>query len=179
MESKLLSIIVPVYNSEKYISKCIESILNQSYKNIELLLIDNMSEDSSRTICESYENADSRIRLLVEPKKGAAAVRNRGIREASGDYITFIDSDDYIAHESYGEIIKKMLDTDVELACFSYNCVDNYEKSLDWYEPRLDRYNKQKYTGKEVAKIFLRSLDIEGFCWNKVFKKQTIKPNRG
>lgn len=173
----MLSIIIPVYNSEAYISECIESILSQSFNDIELLLIDNMSTDSSPIICQSYVNKDSRIKLFFERKKGAAAARNRGLRESRGEYLTFVDSDDYISSNSYEKIVKKMIEVNADLGCFSFNCVNEHGEHLNWHEPHLKKYQNKIYDGKMIAKVYLESLDIEGFCWNKVFKRNLFFDN--
>lgn len=91
----LFSVIVPVYNVEEYIGQCIDSILKQSYKNIQVLLVNDGSEDGSRIICENYKSKDSRIQILDKENGGAASARNMGINNAVGDYILFLDGDDY------------------------------------------------------------------------------------
>lgn len=96
-----LSIIVPVYNAEEYLNQCIESILKQSYRDIELMLVDNNSTDSSLSICREYEDIDKRVHVLKETKQGPFYARKRGVLEATGDYITFVDADDFIAENSY------------------------------------------------------------------------------
>lgn len=101
-----ISIIVPVYQAEKYISKCIESIVNQTYKNLEIILIDDGSTDSSGEICDRYGERDKRIVVVHNPNKGVSAARNCGLDIATGDYITFVDSDDYIDLQMYSEMMK-------------------------------------------------------------------------
>ncbi len=96
-----VSVIVPVYNSEKFISKCIESILSQTLAEIELILINDGSTDASPVICEKYMNADSRIKYISQKNQGVSAARNAGLRVASGEFIGFTDSDDYVAPEMY------------------------------------------------------------------------------
>lgn len=102
----LISVIVPVYNSEKYVSVCIESILNQTYSNIELLLVDNNSKDNSIEICNKYKEKDNRIRLLHENKQGVSNARNKGIESSKGKYILFVDSDDFISNNFIEELVK-------------------------------------------------------------------------
>lgn len=99
-ESNLVSVIVPVYNTENYLDKCIKSILNQTYKNIELILIDNNSTDSSIQICQKYLKYDSRIRIFTEKKSGVSNARNLGLEKAKGRYIFFVDSDDWINRDT-------------------------------------------------------------------------------
>lgn len=109
MEEKgLLSVIVPVYNAGKHIKRCIESILNQDYKNLELLLVNDGSKDESLSICREYEKLDSRVRVFDKPNGGAASARNLGIREAKGEYIGFCDADDFFDHDAYSTLIEVM-----------------------------------------------------------------------
>src|SRR5690606_18531829 len=94
----LISIVVPVYNSEKYLPECIESILNQNYANIELIIVNDGSTDNSLSIAEKFSENDSRIKILSQRNSGVSAARNLGISIAQGDYIGFVDSDDTV-HE--------------------------------------------------------------------------------
>ena len=91
-----LSIISPVYNAEKYIDRCVQSILSQKYKNYELILVDDHSTDSSLTKCQKWKNTDNRIKILKNPSKGVSSARNTGVRCADGEYIMFIDSDEFL-----------------------------------------------------------------------------------
>ena len=91
-----ISIIVPVYNVESYLVRCIDSILNQSFKNFELILVNDGSTDDSLIICKKYLNVDKRIKLVSQVNKGLSAARNTGLRHTSGKYICFIDSDDFV-----------------------------------------------------------------------------------
>lgn len=106
-KEKLVSVIVPVYNVEKYILETVESVRKQTYTNWELLLIENCSDDRSLEICLSYEKMDSRIRTIKEKKKGVSNARNIGMQEAKGSYLMFLDSDDYLADQ---ETVKKLVD---------------------------------------------------------------------
>ena len=96
----LVSVIIPVYNTEKYLSRCIKSVLYSEYKNIEIILVDDGSIDSSGLICDSFAKEDDRIRVIHKSNGGLSSARNAGIDIAKGEYITFIDSDDYI-HQKY------------------------------------------------------------------------------
>lgn len=179
--SKKLSVIIPVYNSEKYLVSCIESVLCQNYANIEVLLIDNGSSDHSRLICEEYEKKDVRVHVYSELKSGAAAARNCGISHATGQYITFIDSDDYIDKDMYCELMGMIKQYSADIAICSFHYVNESGNSMDWLEPELAKYIKTKtdpvIDSRECASYFLTSRDIEGFCWNKVFKKSIIDDN--
>lgn len=114
MKEYLLTIIVPVYNVEPYLSDCIESILSQSFDNFELLLIDDGSTDSSGEICDRYAKSDKRIRVFHTENQGVSSARNRGLDEARGKYISFVDSDDYIQADTYSQNIK-ILEADLSI----------------------------------------------------------------
>lgn len=101
-----VTIIVPVYQAEKYIVECVESILNQTFANWELLLIDDGSKDTSGYICDQYANSDSRIRVFHQPNAGVSAARNKGLQEAQGEYILFVDADDWIEKDTLLRTIK-------------------------------------------------------------------------
>ena len=102
---KLISVIVPVFNVEKYLEKCIESIRNQTYKNLEILLINDGSTDKSLEICNKYLEIDDRIVLLNKENGGLSSARNFGIDNAKGEYITFVDSDDFIHELMYETLV--------------------------------------------------------------------------
>lgn len=96
-----ISVIVPVYKAEKFLATCIESILNQTYGNLEIILVDDGSPDSCGKICEKYALSDSRVKVVHQKNAGVAAARNVGLDLAEGDYVTFVDSDDYIQPTIY------------------------------------------------------------------------------
>ena len=94
MKQSLISVIVPVYNVKEYLNTCVESILNQTYENLEVILVDDGSTDGSGEVCDSYAKTDTRVQVLHTKNGGQAAARNRGIEVSKGEYLTFIDSDD-------------------------------------------------------------------------------------
>ena len=102
----MLTIIVPIYNTENYLSECIDSILNQSYKDIELILINDGSTDNSSSICDEYSSKDKRIKVIHIENRGVSYARNIGLSIAKGEYITFVDSDDFVSNDIYLENIK-------------------------------------------------------------------------
>ena len=102
-----VSVIVPVYNAEKYLQECVDSILRQTLTDLELILVDDGSTDSSPAICDRYAEQDARVQVIHKPNGRAASARNAGLRAASGEYVAFVDSDDWISPEMY----EKMLET--------------------------------------------------------------------
>ena len=124
MSKPLLSIIVPVYNVEKYIERCIKSILNQSFTNFELILVDDGSPDNCGKICDEYKKKDSRIKVIHKKNGGLSDARNAGIERAKGEYIAFVDSDDFINKYMYEILYKnaKKWDADISICNFKMVC---------------------------------------------------------
>ncbi|GHT45889.1 putative glycosyltransferase EpsJ [Bacteroidia bacterium] len=118
MKNMKISVIIPVYNVEKYLGECLESIVNQSYKNLEIIVVDDGSPDNSGEIYNEYAAHDSRIKIIKQKNGGLSAARNTGIRAATGDWIHFIDSDDYLPNLDYYEkMIAAATDADADVAC--------------------------------------------------------------
>ena len=116
----LLSVIIPVYNTERYLSACIESILSQAYLDIELLLIDDGSTDHSGAICDEYAAKDSRVRVSHKEDGGVSSARNLGLDQARGEYIHFVDSDDLVLQGSYQYISEVIFECSPDVICFNY-----------------------------------------------------------
>lgn len=114
MEQKV-SIVVPVYNVEKYLKRCVDSLVRQSYSDLEILLVDDGSKDSSLTICKEYELKDSRIKVFHKENEGLGLTRNYGIERATGEYITFVDSDDYLTFDAVETMLRKAVATDADV----------------------------------------------------------------
>lgn len=113
MMSGLLSVIVPVYNMEKYLEECVESILSQTYKKVELILVDDGSTDTSGMICDKYEEKDSRVKVIHKKNEGPIKARCTGVEAAGGDYVTFVDSDDWIKDNTYERLMEAAEKADV------------------------------------------------------------------
>lgn len=110
-----ITVIVPIYNVEPYLERCVNSILNQSYQNLEIILVDDGSPDNCGAICDEFAKKDDRIVVIHQKNKGLSGARNTGLENATGDYIGFVDSDDWIDEEMYGEMMDAMLQNDVNL----------------------------------------------------------------
>ena len=111
----LISVIVPIYNVEKYLDRCVDSIINQTYKNLEIILVDDGSPDNCLAICDSWAEKDRRIKVIHKENGGVSSARNSALDIASGDYIGFVDSDDWIEPDMYEILIKnaKKYDADI------------------------------------------------------------------
>ena len=112
-----ISIVVPIYNVEKYLNQCIESIINQTYKNLEIILVNDGSSDNSGKICDEYEKQDERIIVIHKENGGLSDARNAGIEIATGKYIGFVDSDDYIEEDMYELLYNNMIKENTEISC--------------------------------------------------------------
>ena len=115
----MVSVIIPIYNVEKYLSECIESVINQTYSDLEIILVNDGSTDNCRDICERYKRKDSRIKLVHKNNGGLSSARNAGIDVANGDYYTFIDSDDYIMSDMIEQLVYAIqsANADVSICC--------------------------------------------------------------
>lgn len=124
--SALVSIIIPVYNLEKYIEKCLKSVVTQTYKNLEIICIDDGSTDDSARIIKNFSERDTRIKYVYQSNRGLSATRNEGIRMSTGDYILFIDPDDFLHFEAVERFVQAASDGNAELICSELKYVYNY-----------------------------------------------------
>lgn len=166
----MVSIIVAVYNAQKYLRQCVQSVLDQTYKDIEILLIDDGSTDNSAQICDEFAKKDSRVRVIHKENEGESATRNLGVKEARGEYITFVDNDDYVAPDFIESMLVLMQDKQADICICSFLYVDEEERELSWYVPLLEQ--GRCMTAHELEQRYLSSYDIEGFPWNKLVRKE-------
>ena len=155
MDNEIISVIVPVYNAETTIKRCIESVLGQTYEKIELLLIDDGSVDESFEICKRFAEKDSRIRVFHKKNEGPSKARNLGIRNANGRYVAFVDADDYIETDMYKTLLSAVIDNNVQMSvCKWKNVYKDYE-----YIPDIEI--KGNISACELEEIII-SDDIKG-----------------
>ena len=171
MESKKISVIIPVYNKEKYISKTIESVLNQTYKNLEIIIINDASKDNSKQICEKYK--DDRIIMIDNPKNlGAGETRNVGLSKVTGDFISFVDADDYICKDFYETLYNMIKENDADIAECAFKRVPDY--NFDFTLPKKEEIKettnvqKLKELYSEDEDEYVKTVVI----WNKLYKKE-------
>lgn len=165
----LISIIVPIYNVDRYLEKCIESLKNQTYKNLEIILINDGSTDNSEQICRKEEKQDNRIVFINKKNGGAASAKNEGLKIAKGDYITFVDSDDFIEADMIEYMVNtiKKYNSDI-VQCSFTNLYKDTEKFT------YDKIVEQKISSKDFLELFLTKWDSSLF-WNKLFKREVIE----
>lgn len=172
------SVIIPVYNVENYLSRCIDSLLAQNYVDLEILLIDNGSKDQSGQICEDYAAQFSNITAYHIPNKGVGSARNFGLSKAKGEFICFMDADDYLVGNLFSDV-ESQLDSQLDLLVFSY--YNSIEKNLS----EIDRSAKILPTeGKKDKSDFIALFqelwltDMMYTVWNKIYRKEFLEEHQ-
>ncbi|WP_289128222.1 glycosyltransferase family 2 protein [uncultured Clostridium sp.] len=168
MKSVKISIIVPVYNCDKYLERCIDSILKQTFKDFELILLNDGSVDRSLDICKSYEGVDSRVRVISHKNMGVSKTRQKGLKLAKGNYIAFIDSDDRIELEYLEKLYEAIADENVNVVCCNSN--DSNPSNEDIYI-KNDEYISENY---KLLEAYFEKKRYAYCIWGKLFKKQDL-----
>ena len=163
----IISIIVPIYNVEKYLPKCIESILNQTFKEFELILVDDGSPDNSGSICDEYSKKDERIKVIHKENGGVSSARNVGLGSALGEYIGFVDPDDYINEDMFEVLYNLCISTNSDIAI----CKNSREINGEIYGTEDDIYTKIMDTDEALKEMFKANL-YRFALWNKICKKK-------
>lgn len=169
IQKPLVTIIVPAYNTEKYIDKCLQSLINQSYHEIEVIMIDDGSRDATNKICKKYEQKDIRFKLISKKNTGVSDSRNVGIHYAKGEFIIFVDSDDYVAKDYVATLVKETYET--QLVCAEYFLVDgNQEKN----HISISSGEKQIMSAVDAINMLQKQDAFQGYLWNKIFLRDVI-----
>lgn len=164
----MISVIIPVYNVERYVEKCICSVLGQTYRDFELILVDDGSEDSSGHICDSYEKKDSRVRVIHRENGGLSAARNTGLAAAKGEYITYIDSDDSVEAGYLEELLGNALRYDADVSVCAYRPV--WEGKPRMQRPLKENPDVQVCTGREAVWKIVAENDRKMItAWGKLY----------
>lgn len=164
----LVSIIVPIYNSSKYLDRCVDSILNQKYKQIEVLLINDGSNDNSEEICKKFALKDRRVHVITKKNEGTSATRKLGVNLSKGKFISFVDSDDYIHPNMYERLVIEALKNNADIVQCGFNLVlENGEiiKKRQMKEELIE----SKY---ESSLFFARKKNVTNTLWNKLFSSK-------
>lgn len=155
MKAGLVSIVLPIYNVEKYLDRCIESVINQTYRNLEILLVDDGSPDDCPQKCEEWAKEDGRIKVIHKANSGLGYARNTGIENASGEYICFFDSDDYIDPSTIEKVYNTAQKNNSDMVLFGHYDVNAQGKIVRTYIPTID---KESYVSSEVQEVLLPDL---------------------
>lgn len=164
----MISVIVPVYNVEKYIRKCIESIIKQTYHNLEIILVDDGSTDNSGMICDDYAKRDKRIQVIHKKNEGLSDARNSGIKICKGDYIGFIDGDDWIAKDMYEFLYQTLTKYHADVAV----CGHYLEGDDGVYDSENAEGGLKVYNSREAVCAVVKDKEIHSYAWDKLYKKE-------
>lgn len=169
---------MPVYNVELYLDKCVESIVNQTYKNLEIILVDDGSPDKCAIICDKWAQKDERIKVIHKKNGGLSDARNIGIELAKGEYIAFVDSDDYLEADMYEKLFSAMIKNDADIAMCNFNCVNHADKEIKNQVLSRNLIIKNEcLTRNECFNKILTSFNYV-VAWNKLYKRQVFEKIR-
>jgi len=159
----LVSVIVPIYNSEKYVHECVDSVIRQTYDNIEILLIDDGSTDNSGKICDEYAASDSRIRVFHQSNHGLSYSRNVGLHENRGDYVAFIDSDDSYYDNTIEILLSGFDSDDVGVTCAFYSS-----------DRKTELEDKVAFRHETAIELFRKVYKKDPFVWDKMYRSDIL-----
>jgi len=180
----LISVIIPVYNVEKYLYRCVESIKNQTYANLEIILVDDGSPDNCPQMCDELASEDKRIKVIHKDNGGQGLARNSGLEIATGEYVTFVDSDDWIADTHIANLYSAITENSADVVIGSHSVATDTENIT----PQQIRIEQKVYSGKEVEEEILLSVigpdvsfpkdvQIESAVWGKLYRRSIIAEN--
>ncbi len=177
MQQPLISVIIPVYNVEKYLMRCVGSILKQTYKNVEVILVNDGSTDSSPQICEHIVAMSDKVRIIHQENQGVSAARNAGLRASNGEYIHFCDADDFIEGDTYEAVMAEMLREEADAAYFGWSRDLRFSSTT-----QADNALRGAGSQFDLGYTMLIQCGVPGgkkgygnYIWNKIFRKAALK----
>jgi glycosyltransferase involved in cell wall biosynthesis len=173
MEKNLISVIVPVYNTSEYLERCINSIRNQKYTNLEIWLIDDGSTDNSLEICRNFAKLDSRIQVLSKENGGQSSARNLGLNHIHGQYVGFVDSDDWIDEDFFYILYKNIIMYDADVSAVDYYITDGQKFDLSQSHETIEQWS-----ANEAIDYFVRQTKTNVAVWNKLYKSSLLESAR-
>lgn len=169
----LVTIVIPVYNVEKYIRKCIESLQSQTYSNIEMIVVNDGTKDNSLNIVKEMATFDNRIKIISQENQGLSMARNTGIQNANGEYICFVDSDDFVHKDYVKLLLENVIENDADIGVCDFWYIDETGKTWSRKEKK-----KKVYSNIEAIKdILTNEQDTEVMTWNKLYKTSLFRDN--
>ena len=162
----LISVIVPIYNVEDYLERCVDSIINQTYKNLEIILVDDGSQDNCPQMCDDYAKKDSRIKVVHKKNGGLSDARNAGMKVATGEYVSFIDSDDYVSLDFYETLFQTMIDNDSDIV--ECSIVKFYENEK--FDEYSDDQMIKNFNTVDGLEELINENSFHQYVWNKLYK---------
>ncbi len=173
--NELVSIVVPIYNVEKYLNDCVDSVLNQTYQNLEIILVDDGATDSSGKICDEYAKKDKRIKVIHKENGGLSDARNKGLEMVSGDYVYFLDSDDYLANDCIEILLNAIKNEGAE--CLLFNAKSFIDGEDVYYNTYTRKGSYSTANGAEMLKKLLYYDEFIPCTWLMFFKTEFLLSN--
>lgn len=175
----MISVIVPIYNIKQYISECIESIINQTYKDMEIILVDDGSTDGSGLICDAYAKKDDRIKVIHKKNEGLVRARKTGLENATGDYVAYVDGDDWIEHDMIAKLYDALTENKVDIAmCGRFENIGDIQKPM-YHGISEGRYDKQALLDNVYPKMIVNGEFFEWGIfpgvWDKLFRRECLE----
>ena len=155
----LISVIIPIYNAEKYLSRCLDSVLEQDYDNYEVIMVNDGSSDNSLDICNQYVKKDKRFSVITQKNKGVSEARNTGLSAAKGDYLQFIDSDDFILPGMFSTMYKEIIATECDFVACQHGFGNVNDKQYTM-PPSASILNKFFFDSNDFEKIMVENKDL-------------------
>ena len=168
-----VSIIIPVYQVEKYLDKCIASVVGQTYQNLQIILVDDGSSDRSPAICDGWKERDSRITVIHQPNGGLSRARNVGLKIATGKFIGFVDSDDWIEPNMVETLLAALQETDADIAVGGFEVFAEDSKSIPYAKAKSTKRSLCSTEGALKRLLLLRGF-IRNFVWNKLYRRTVL-----
>ena len=162
-----ISIIVPIYNVQNYLEKCIESLINQTYKDIEIILVNDGSNDDSGKICDFFSSLDNRIKVVHQENRGVSGARNTGLKYSTGDYIGFVDPDDWVDNCMYEKLLETLITNKSDISMCSYKN-EGDDTKLNMLKPKLVDQNLS--SEELISKLFVNNSFYYTILWNKLYR---------
>lgn len=170
LKLKLVSIIVPIYNVELYLKRCIDSLINQKYRNIEIILVDDGSPDNCPNICDGYAETDNRIKVIHKTNGGLSDARNAGLRTATGDLIAFVDSDDWVSSTYIEAMLNAMNDSGADIV----ECGFIRTSGEIPISARGVQFSRKEYSSTEALQLLIKDHELHQIVWNKLYTRSVI-----
>ena len=172
---ELISVIVPVYNVEKYVERCIRSLTQQTYRNIEIIVVDDGSPDNAGALCDELSRCDKRIRVIHQKNQGLSGARNTGINEAKGAYLAFVDSDDWVQEDLLETLYKLLIEYNAQIAACGTEIVDD-NGHIAYFSDNLEEI--KVFSTEEAMNELPLDEKIRNVAWNKLYKKELFNDIR-
>lgn len=170
MDGKV-SILIPVYNVEEYLDQCLRSVINQTYENIEVIIVNDGSTDNSLSLIQKFVKTDRRLKVINQNNKGVSNARNVALKESTGEFIFYLDPDDYLTENCINDLVEKIKLDNSDMVIFDYSRINDNESNEIIVSLGLNEENI--YSGREIAELMLKNL-IQGYTWLRLYKRDNL-----